>query len=222
MSGDIFDFWAECPDDAKVHPADADAFARPFIGNLDTFDRKCLPACFAGPLRTAPVVLLYLSPGWGQSDVDEASTKEAQARYGERRKGYQPLDGADEHAGHYRWWTQRTAVYGDPKMVRDKIAFLNLCAYHSRSFAAHVAPAILPSSRTAINWAYDVLFPQARDGERVVVCMRAAAQWGLEPGKTYGKSLYAPKVVRSGHMRKTEEHAVIRQEIVNAVTAAIG
>jgi len=59
------------------------------------------------------------------------------------------------------------------------------------------------------------------DGEKVVVCMRAAAQWGLKPGKTYGKSLYAPKTVRGGHMRKADEHAVIRQEIVDAVRAAI-
>ena len=52
--------------------------------------------------------------------------------------------------------------------------------------------------------------------------MRAAAQWGMEPGKTYGTSLYAPRVVRSGHMRKADEHAAIRQEIVDAVKAAIG
>ena len=57
---DIFDFWADCPRDARVHPADIASFSRPFIGNVDTFDRRCLPTCFAGPLRTEPVVLLYV------------------------------------------------------------------------------------------------------------------------------------------------------------------
>lgn len=172
---DIFDFWAECPPDARVHPRDVPVFGRPFVGNMG-LDLNCLPTCFAGRLRTAPVVLLYLSPGWRQSDVEEASTATAQARYAERRQGNQPLDGKDDHLDHYLWWTSRTKLYGPPEVARDKIAFLNLGAYHSPSFEAHHALAALPSSRVALDWAHEVLFPQAMKGDKVVVCMRAASQ----------------------------------------------
>ena len=126
-----------------------------------------------------------------------------------------------EHADHYAWWTSRTKVYGPPEVVRDKIAFLNLGAYHSPSFEAYHALAALPSSRVVLDWAHEVLFPQAVKGDKVVVCMRAAEQWGLKAGRVYGQSLYAPATVRGGHMKKAGDHAEIRCRIVNAVRAAI-
>ena len=186
------------------------------------FDLRCLPACFAGRLRSAPVVLLYLSPGWRQSDVDEADSEAAQARYAERRKGDQPLDGEAEHFDHYAWWSSRTKAYGPPEVVRNKIAFLNLGAYHSPSFEAYHALAALPSSRVVLDWAHEVLFPQAMKGDKVVVCRRAAEQWGLKAGHTYGTSLYAPATVRGGHMKKAGDHAEMRRRIVEAVRTAIG
>ena len=46
----IFDFWRGCPDDATVHPADANVFDRV----ESRFKRGCLPIAYSGPLRTAP------------------------------------------------------------------------------------------------------------------------------------------------------------------------
>ncbi len=218
---DLFDFWAECQPADRIHPRDRPVFARPFVGDMG-FDLRCLPACFAGRLRTAPVVLLYLSPGWRQLDVDEADSPTAQVRYADRRKGDRPLDGEDEHPHHFEWWSRRTKLYGPPEVVSDKVAFLNLGAYHSSSFEAYHALAALPSSRVVLDWAHEVLFPQAMKGDKVVVCMRAAEQWGLRAGEVYGQSLYAPATVRGGHMKKSGDHAEVRRRIVKAVRAAIG
>jgi hypothetical protein len=69
--------------------------------------------------------------------------------------------------------------------VKNKIALLNIGAYHSadaRSFGSLLA---LPSSRVSVGWAQDVLFPDAEAGRRIVVCMRSASYWGLEQGRKY-------------------------------------
>ena len=58
MATDIFKFW-DIPVKAGPHPADREVLKRV----EHNFDLKCLPGCFAGPLKTAHVVLLYLSPG---------------------------------------------------------------------------------------------------------------------------------------------------------------
>ena len=217
---DLFAFWEECGPADRVHPRDKPVFDRTFLGDMG-FDLRCLPACFAGRLRTAPVVLLDLSPGWRQADVDEAGDPKAQARYADRRKGDRPLDSEAEHPHHYAWWSSRTKLYGPPEIVREKVAVLNLGAYHSHSFDAHHGLAALPSCRVALDWAHEVLFPQAMAGERVVICMRAAENWGLKSGRMYEGSLFAPQTVRGGHIRRGE-HEDIRQRIVDAVRGAIG
>jgi len=51
------------------------------------FNLNCLPCCCAGPLKTAPVVLLFLSPGLGAGDEAEAKTEQGQARYAKMRSG---------------------------------------------------------------------------------------------------------------------------------------
>jgi hypothetical protein len=86
----------------------------------------------------------------------------------------------------------RTKNFGDYETVKNKIALLNIGAYHSadvRSFGSLLA---LPSSRVSLGWAQEVLFPDAEAGKRVVICMRSASCWGLERGRKYGKSLFAP------------------------------
>jgi len=69
----------------------------------------------------------------------------------------------------------------------------------------------------SIAWAQDVLFPQAIAGDRVVICLRATRFWGLEIGKKYGQSLFAPHVTRGGHMK----HDKMRTQIIKAVKAKI-
>lgn len=215
MSSDIFEFWADCSPSDRTHPLDRPVFDRPFVGNMG-FDLRCLPAGYAGKLRTAPVVLLYLSPGWNQLDVDEAADPKAQARYADRRTGNRLLD-TTEHEPHYRWWSSRTKVFSLPEVVvREKVAILNLGAYHSKKFTASHGLAALPSCRVALDWAHAVLFPQAMDGERVVICMRAAANWGLKPGAVFGRSLFVPRTGRSGHMRKNEEADLVFRKRVAA------
>ena len=214
---DIFDFWAECPSAARIHPQDQPVFDRPFVDKVG-FNLDCLPACFAGKLLTAPVVLLYLSPGLAQSDIDEAGTVEAQARYADRRTGNRPLDGEADHLKHYQWWSSRTKVFGPPEIVRERVAILNRGAYHSKSFSGQLGLAALPSCRVSLDWAHTVLFPQAMDGERIVVCMRSAQSWGLDTGKTYGKGLFAPTTNRGGYMI----HGDMREHVIGAVSRKLG
>ncbi len=93
MTTDLFSFWEQIDPVDTIHPADRDVLSRV----EHSFDLRCLPGAFAGPLRTSPIVLLYLSPGFNQSDVDEASTPEGQLRYVKQRQGYAPLPSPDEH-----------------------------------------------------------------------------------------------------------------------------
>ncbi|MCB8882395.1 hypothetical protein ACELLULO517_19260 [Acidisoma cellulosilytica] len=102
MSANIFDFWADLPADTKVHPADLPIFKRLGDGT-DTghgFNLKCLPVPFAGPLRTAPIVLLYLSAGLADQDLNEAESHEAQARQTRQRRGDSPLPSEDDIRVH--------------------------------------------------------------------------------------------------------------------------
>jgi hypothetical protein len=97
------------------------------------------------------------------------------------------------------------------------VAVLNIGAYHSRAFADTPLLAALPSSRMSIAWAQKVLFPQAISGDKVVICLRATHFWGLEMGRKYGHSLFAPHVTRGGHMK----HNKMRKQIIKAVKAKI-
>jgi len=210
---DIFEFWSKIPPTAKVHPADQPIFDR--LGK-HAFSTKALPSCFMGRLKVAPVVLLFLSPGLGSEDETRASRKHVQWLE-KNRSGLESLVPGTIHQGAYKWWTERTARFGTPEELADKVAFLNIGAYRSKIFNDHALLAALPSSRVCLGWAQSVLFPQAERGERVVVCLRAARWWGLETGRKYAGTLFAPKVTRGGHMLKSE-----RDRIVRAVRQAIG
>lgn len=201
---DIFDFWSHVAPDAHEHPDDRAVLDRvPKHG----FNLKLLPGCFMGPLRTAPVVLLFLSPG--QSDDDEP-TPALKIWHAENRAGNEPLISAETHKSAHHWWTQRTKCFGESQEVISRnVAVLNIGAYHSKDFTDHGLLAALPSSRVALDWAQSVLFPQAEAGERVVICLRAARYWGLESGQLYKGGLFAPKVTRGGHMLKSDSGPVI-------------
>src|SRR5665213_578361 len=115
---DIFEFWRNIPPTANIHPADQPIFDR--LGKHD-FSTKALPSCFMGRLKTAPVVLLFLSPGLG--DEDEIAPSAGHVAWTEKnRSGMEPLVPAAIHAGAYKWWTERTARFGTPGEVAGKIA----------------------------------------------------------------------------------------------------
>jgi hypothetical protein len=212
---DIFRFWAKVRPTDYMHPADRDVLSRV----RHQFDLKCLPVCFAGPLRTAPVVLLYLSPGLSKKDRKEAKTKPVQDHWMRVRHGRDPFPkdpNFTESPGYgvwYKWVTSRTRCLGDWSSLHSKIAVLDIGAYHSETFADYPLLAALPSSRVSIAWAQDVLFPQAIAGDRVVICLRAARFWGLEAGKKYGRFLFAPPVNQGGFMK----HGPMRKRIIEAV-----
>ena len=201
---DIFEFWRAIPPDAHVHPSDEAIFDRvPRHG----FDLSLLPGCFMGPLRSAPVVLLFLSPGRGDDDQPDPDLIDWHVR---TRNGREPLVSASTHAGAYKWWTERTALFGEPRELAGKVAILNIGAYHSKAFMDHGLLAALPSSRISLGWAQGTLFPSAERGEKVVICLRAARYWGLQAGKSdYAGTLFAPNVTRSGHMHKVERDRIV-------------
>lgn len=199
MSVDLFDFWDRAAPADHVHPADHDLLSR--VGH--DFDLRCLPGQLAGHLRTAPLVLLFLSGGLSdQHDLTVAGSAASIEEHRRRRNGILPLWGPDEHPDAWRWWTKLTRVFSDDwQSLQPKVALLNLGAYKSKVVTGRDRKLLerLPSSRVSREWAQDVLFAQGRAGERVVVCLRAQTLWGLSPGR-YGQSLFAPNVTRGGHM----------------------
>ena len=209
---DIFDFWKQISPADRIHPADREWFAR----NPDHgFDLRGLPGCFMGPLRTASVILLYLSPGADDgADANSASNQQRQER---TRAGNEPLPSYADNEATWKWWKSRVDCFGkDWNLLRSRVAFLNIGAYHSKEMKDVSLLLTLPSSRIALDWANSVLFPQAMVGDRVVICMRSQRYWGLSGVKT-GQSLFAPAVTRGGHMH----HGSVREEIIAAVRARL-
>jgi hypothetical protein len=212
---DIFSFWSECPADARVHPRDAPVFER--AGDMG-FNLQCLPSNVWGTLKTARVVLLFLSPGFDEWDLAYAEQPSSHALFARRRQGIEPLDSKEEHPKAWQWLASRTKAFGTPAELRDRLAILNIGAYHSKTFNDDHALMALPSSRASIDWAQAVLFPEAERGERVVVCLRKARAWGLTRGKPNPGTLFAPLVNAAGYMVK----GAGREMIATAARKAMG
>lgn len=202
---DIFEFWKEVGPSEKVHPAD-----REILFNApNKFDLDCLPTPFYGPLRTAPIVLLYTNPGHSDKDKKAGSDPSEQQFYFRQRQGNEWLRdqrGLTEKS----WWVSRTKrICADPEYLRSRVAVLELCPYHSSSFVDAKMARTLPSYQTALGWAHQYLFPMARARERVVICLRAAKRWGLQRNASDG-FLFAPGVNRSGHMLSQDRDVIIQ------------
>ena len=88
MTQDIFEFWSQIDRGEHIHPADKIVFDR-MRPKQHGFRLDCLPGCFGGRLRDAPIVLLYLSPGFSDRDVADAKTKEGKDYYYRRYRGYE-------------------------------------------------------------------------------------------------------------------------------------
>lgn len=197
MAQDIFEFWSQIGYGERIHPADKAVFDRLLPGKHG-FRLDALPACFAGRLRDAPVVMLYLSPGFRENDVADARSKAGKDYYSRRYTGYElPRDAGTTHSP---WFTKRTKAFGEWAKIKSKIALLNIGAYHSVNVKSIRLMMALPSSRVSLDWAQQVLFPQAEAGDRIVICMRSANLWGLECGRKYRGLLFAPEVNRSGYL----------------------
>jgi hypothetical protein len=206
---DIFEFWSQIKRGACVHPADVKAFKR-MDAERHGFQLDCLPGSFAGKLRTAPIVLLYLSPGYSPDDVDDAKTKEGKDYRFRSWGGNEPFR---DHGPGEKWLASRTKSFCGYETVKHNFAVLNIGAYHSKDVKSYSSLLALPSSRISISWAQEVLFPEAEAGRRVVICMRAAAYWGLDTGRKYKGTLFAPPVNRSGHLLSGPEKNAISQVV---------
>ena len=69
---DIFSFWSGLSEEeARIHPRDKNVLSR--VNN--PFEHSCFAEPFRGRLKTAPVVLLFLSPGLHDRDLS-AQTQE--------------------------------------------------------------------------------------------------------------------------------------------------
>lgn len=214
MTTDIFEFWSAIADDAFHHPADAKVFEHV----RHRFERDCLPAAWVGPLRTAPVVLLFLSPGYSAFDAEHATTPEGQAFYRRQRSGTAPLPLEGEHGPSHRWWSTVVRQFGvDPARHAASFAILNIGSYHSEKFHDPHMLAALPSSRANLDWAQAILFPQAEAGDRVVVCLRSNRTWGLGRGMIHGESLFVPECTPRGIMHRGQ----LRDRVVEAVQKAV-
>ncbi|MCA1530842.1 hypothetical protein [Bradyrhizobium yuanmingense] len=195
---DIFRFWSRIERGAHIYPEDAHVFAR-LSRQQHGLNLRCLPAAFAGPLKTAKVVLLFAAPGFNsESDLKDAKTKDGKDYYMRRWKGPEPF--RDKGSGG-KWFRSIVKFFGDPKEIEQKFAVLNVGAYQSPRVKDWRALMSLPSSRVSVNWTQSVLFPRAESAEIVVICMRAASAWGLERGREYGGTLFAPVVnVQRGYL----------------------
>ena len=203
------------PLDATVHPADRDVLER--VAD-HTFSSDCIAAAYRGPLKTAKVVLLFLSPGLDQGDPKHCASEQGRQYYANQRSGECKLPEEKDHPSAYRWLSKIVGQFDITyEQARSTVATLNIGAYKSEKFNDWSMLAALPSSRVCLEWAQSVLFPQAVRGERVVVCLRSPDYWGLGTGEPIGVSLFRPKCTRGAFMYKDE----MRDNIATAVKAAV-
>ena len=164
-----------------------------------------------GPVRTAPVVLLTLNGGLNGVEQDEAKiTCRAGANGPESRWGCSVAYVCDQSGGR-EWTERRLAQFGlRYKTASTKVAFVNLIPYRSREGAKDLRMLErLESTRLVRAWAHDTLFLEAEAGKRVVVYLRSARAWGLEPDTQRGLSLFTPKFNRAGFML----HGPMREKV---------
>jgi hypothetical protein len=158
MAG-IFEFWSDVPLTARHHPADAKVLsASPTTYAATAYPSRSLVVC-APP----PIVLLFLSPGFSESDIRHAESDEGQRYYRAQRTGDRGLPSEHEHLSAWRWWTKVVRQFGlTPEAASDKVAILNIGAYKSAVFRDWHMLTALPSSRVTLTWAQSVLFPPSR------------------------------------------------------------
>lgn len=212
MSKDIFQFWSEISEDAFEHPRDRSVLRR--VEHKLAHD--CLPQAYRGCLRTSAVVLLFLSPGLDPGDPEHCSTEEGKRYYASQRSGDCPLPKEKAHPSAYKWLTKIIRQFDiSYEQACTTVATLNIGAYKSKSFNDWPMLAALPSSRVALDWVQSVLFPEAEEGNRVVVCLRSPKYWGLG-GEPRG-SLFAPPCGRNAFMI----HGKMRERVKIAVKDAV-
>lgn len=154
----------------------------------------------------------FLSPGFDADDIAHGQSPDGERYYAKQRTGFADLPSAEEHGAAHRWvlriLKQFAVEWSD---ARSKVAFLNISPYKSRDFKDGPMLASLPSCRATLDWAQSVLFSQAERGERLVICLRSAAHWGLGRKSPTNGSLLVPNFTRSGSIFQSERNHVVQQ-----------
>jgi hypothetical protein len=175
-TNDILQFWTRATD-LQVHPDDSVALNT----HTHNFELRCLVGPWWGPIRTAPIVLLFLNPKLGNNgaEINEAQTPAMREKIIANLRGDAPLPDFENWTGR-KWAESHLKQFGlSYRAAASKVAFVNLMPYRStegtkdRHMIKH-----LTSARLILAWARDTLFREADLGERVVVCLRSNQDWG--------------------------------------------
>lgn len=177
-----------------------------------------LPLPYSGNLETAEIFILLLNPGFSYVDYYEEYECDA---FRERRiknlaqdfEGVEfPFSGLDPEfcwGGGFAWWESKLYdVIGRIAQKRfsgrylhalqylsQRMAHVELIPYHSSGFSSHALIQKLPSAQMARAFVRDVLIPDARRGDRIVIVTRRAKDWGFPKGRR-GVVIY-----KGGHTR---------------------
>jgi len=165
----IFDFWKKLPDKSCVHPEDLEVVEK----CNGVFELHVPPGHINGQLKTAPVIALFLNPGFEDEKCRELLFKQIEGE-------------SDFPLWFNRWrqWFIPRVKIGDmtEAEIAKNVSIFNVCSYASKD-AKLLTPAILkklPSTQVAIKYLHEVLIPQAQRGERFIVVCRAAWAWKID------------------------------------------
>jgi hypothetical protein len=178
---------------------------RQFRGFDDRFHLSLLPTPYLGDLRHAEIVIMQLNPGLEYTDY-WAESKMPHFRNRLEHNLRQSFGGVEFpflfldpqfcwHTG-FLWWEEKlrqvTSAIAESKFngsyfdaLRDlstKLACVELIAYHSSSFRAHILINQLPSAKQALRFVRHSLVPDAETGKRTLIITRQVRTWGLPSG----------------------------------------
>ncbi len=182
------------------------------------FHIDLLPVPFAGRLDRATIFVLLLNPGFGPHDYfaeyevpEFRQIRIANLRQG-RRAAFDYLSPEFSWHGGFRYWHGRLSglvsafasetglSYGRArKYFQSQIASIELVPYHSKRFAfpSRLASS-LRSAQLAKAYVHDVLLPNARRKDCLVIATRAVGMWELP--KSRNVVAYEGPETRSGHL----------------------
>jgi hypothetical protein len=183
-----------------------------------------LPTPFMGHLKSASVFLLMLNPGFGPHDcygeyevpVYRAALVD-NLRQTDSNKFLFLNPRFSWHGGYAYWHAKLQSVirsfarsadktYREAREhIQSRIAAIQLVPYHSESFALRDRTLNeLRSAQLSRAFVRDVLLPQARRGESLLIVTRAVKHWEL-PKQVKNVIVYSPAQARSAHLGENSE-----------------
>ncbi len=173
----IFEFWNKLPNHECIHPEDKDVLNQ-YAG---VFELDIPPGHINGQLKTAPVIALFLNPGFEEED------KAIFQNEGSRALLFDQISGKNDFPLWFnrwkKWFLPRVRIGNmTEEQIANQVAILNVCSYASKD-ANLLKPSILdslPSTQMAIKYLHEVLIPQAKRGDRFIVVCRAAWAWKID------------------------------------------